>query len=289
MNDAVDDAAHARPPRSDDIIALAEGKRKCALASGALQPIRTTTEWLAQDGLEFPVRWVDSLARKARTGNSPSIDPFAEPETDLLVAEAGDHHRILLNKFPVIDDHLLIVSRAFVEQSAPLEAADFNAILPLLRDVGGLAFYNGDRIAGASQRHRHLQWIPRGEDVALPLLRALESAAGAGHRRCAAWPYRHWIAALPRAIWASADGAHALHDCYQAGCRALALAGTNASAYNLLLTRSALLMVPRSRESVEDVSINALGFAGSFFVGARARIETIRRVTPLGVLAAVGR
>ena len=289
MNDVVDDAAPARPPRSDDIIALAEGKRKSALASGALQPIRTTTEWLAQDGLEFPVRWVDSLARKARTASSPAVDPFADPEPDLLVADAGDDHRILLNKYPVIDRHLLIVSRAFVDQSAPLEAADFNAILPLLRDVGGLVFYNGDRIAGASQRHRHLQWIPRGKDVALPLLRALESAAGAGHDRCNDWPYRHWIAALPASTWASADGPYALDTCYRAGCRALALAGANASAYNLLLTRSALLLVPRSRESVEDVSINALGFAGSFFVGARARIEAIRRATPFGVLAAVGR
>ncbi|MCB1917863.1 MAG: phosphorylase [Rhodocyclaceae bacterium] len=287
MNDVVDDATSARNPGSVDIIALAARRRKQALASGALQPIRTTRTWIEQDGLRFPVKWIDSLVRKHHAGQTPT-DPFAAPEPDLLVCSAGARHWILLNKFPVLDHHLLVVSRGFVEQSQPLEPHDFAAILPLVRDHGGLAFYNGDRIAGASQRHRHLQWIPRDDEAALPLLAGLEASADAGHGRCTQWPYHHWIAPLPPSTWTAADASSALHDRYAEGCRALYLSGADAGAYNLLITRTAMLLVRRARESAEGISINALGFAGSFFVGRAERLDTVQRLTPFGILRAVG-
>ncbi|MCB1910123.1 MAG: phosphorylase [Rhodocyclaceae bacterium] len=290
MNDSVDGETSARNPGSGDIIALAARSRKGALSSGALQPIRTSIEWVVQDGLRFPVKWVDSLGRKAGAAPPAGGDPFSAPEPDLMVAEAGRDHLILLNKFPVLDGHLLVVSRDFVDQSLPLWEADFAAIVPLLRDFGGLAFYNGDRVAGASQRHRHLQWIPRHDEAALPLLAGLESAAGAGSDHCRQWPYRHWIVGIRSILTpGAAQAARRLHDCYVAGRQALGLAGHDASAYNLLLTRTALLLVPRTQESVDGISINALGFAGSLFVSRRERIATVHRLTPFGILESVGR
>jgi ATP adenylyltransferase len=58
--------------------------------------------------------------------------------------------------------------------------------------------------------------------------------------------------------------------------------------YNLLLTRRWMLLVPRSRERVASISVNALGFAGSLFVGERAQLNTVRRLGPMSVLRAVG-
>lgn len=59
--------------------------------------------------------------------------------------------------------------------------------------------------------------------------------------------------------------------------------------YNLLVTREALLLVPRMHEKWQDVSVNSLGYAGSLFVRDREQIERLRACGPLAVLAAVGR
>jgi len=49
-----------------------------------------------------------------------------------------------------------------------------------------------------------------------------------------------------------------------------------------------MLLVRRSRESWEGVSVNALGFAGSLFIKDRTQIDMIRAQGPLAVLSEVG-
>ena len=57
--------------------------------------------------------------------------------------------------------------------------------------------------------------------------------------------------------------------------------------YNLLVTRRWMLLVPRSEERVEGVSINALGFAGSLFVRDAAQMKVIERLGPMAALQRV--
>ena len=78
----------------------------------------------------------------------------------MFVADISPTHVCLLNKFNVIDHHLLVVTRAFEEQDAAINAADFAALWVCMAEVDGLAFYNGGKLAGASQRHKHLQIAP---------------------------------------------------------------------------------------------------------------------------------
>ena len=138
--------------RADEVI-------RRALHSGALQPIRTEQCWLDDGALRFSVRWVSSLALKDRARvdtvirRKPDFNPFLPPEADLTVAELGDAHLVVLNKFPVIDRHLLIVTRQFEDQHTPLSRADFDALAAVIAEHGGLGFYNGGRTAGASQAH----------------------------------------------------------------------------------------------------------------------------------------
>jgi ATP adenylyltransferase len=65
-----------------------------------------------------------------------------------------------LNKFNIIDHHLLIVTRTFKEQETWLTLQDFEAMWACLNEIDGLVFYNGGKTAGASQRHKHLQLVP---------------------------------------------------------------------------------------------------------------------------------
>ncbi|QBQ97990.1 ATP adenylyltransferase family protein [Paraburkholderia pallida] len=147
-----------------------------ALQCGALQPIETALTHIDDGGVRFAVREVSSLARKeaarrkdepARDGpQTPRRNPFLPYDDDLCVGELSSTHVALLNKYNVLDEHLLIVTRRFVPQEALLDHADFAALLVVLHGFDSLGFYNGGPEAGASQAHKHLQAVPLPLDAA---------------------------------------------------------------------------------------------------------------------------
>lgn len=57
---------------------------------------------------------------------------------------------------------------------------------------------------------------------------------------------------------------------------------------NLLVARTWMLLVPRSRERVEGISVNALGYAGSLFVRDERRLALVETTGPMRMLHAVG-
>ena len=112
---------------------------------------------------------------------SPFLPPY---DPALLVGAITPTHVCLLNKYNVVDRHLLIVTREYEEQESALTAEDLAAARICLGAIDGLAFYNSAAAAGASQSHKHLQLVPfplgpSGERF--PLDRALASALAAGH------------------------------------------------------------------------------------------------------------
>ncbi len=69
------------------------------------------------------------------------------------------HHRLLYNKFPARIGHLLITTKEFREQKAPVTQQDFEAMLKVLSLYKGFVFFNSGPVAGASQKHKHYQYI----------------------------------------------------------------------------------------------------------------------------------
>jgi ATP adenylyltransferase len=57
--------------------------------------------------------------------------------------------------------------------------------------------------------------------------------------------------------------------------------------YCFLVTREWMLLVPRSREFFEDISLNALAFAGSFFVRNQEQYARLLAAGPMTALRAV--
>ncbi len=92
----------------------------------------------------------------------------------------------ILNKFNVVDNHLLIVTREFEQQRSLLTLRDFEALWRCLNEYDSLGFYNGGPEAGASQPHKHLQLVPlplapQGPPVPIaPLLAGARGAVGSG-------------------------------------------------------------------------------------------------------------
>src|ERR1700741_289757 len=132
--------------------AAIERQTEHALRCGALQPIDTVQAVIESGAVRFVVRQVSSLtrkeqqrrqARKLQTEKGPVANPFLPYEPDLFVAELSDTHLALLNKFNVIDHHLLIVTRDFQRQEALLDLADFEALMACMAEFDGIGFYNG--------------------------------------------------------------------------------------------------------------------------------------------------
>jgi sulfate adenylyltransferase (ADP) / ATP adenylyltransferase len=259
--------------------ALVRAATERALASGALEPIGTESEVIDDAGAPFVVRIASSLAAKANATKAPaSADPLGDYEPALFVGDVGAAHYALLNKFPVMSPHLLVVTRTFEPQERLLGAADFAALDALLAELDWLAFYNGGRDAGASQARKHLQLVP------LPLApeaRApvpLEPLITTGRL-----PFRHAYAPLPQPADMQTRYRELLARC---GISALA-DGRQSMPYNLLATRRWMLVVPRAQERYEGVSLNALAFAGSLFARDRDQLERIKAAGPMNVLRAV--
>ncbi|MCY7322197.1 MAG: phosphorylase [Phormidesmis sp. CAN_BIN36] len=265
-----------------------------ALNCGALRSIPTDYEIVEQDGVNFLVRILANLTRKetatqqqAQTVTSgEAFNPFLPYEEDLFVANLSETHVCLLNKFNVVDYHLLIVTRAFEEQESLLTLQDFLALWTCLAEYDGLAFYNAGKNAGASQRHKHLQLIP------LPLLSGVAIAI---ETWLASAEFKGTIATIPQlpfahglmwlSSWAQPDKAEETIACYHTLLRCLNLRA--GSAYSLLATREWLLMVPRSQESFESISVNSLGFAGSLVVRDPAQMQRLKDQQPMTILTQV--
>lgn len=285
------------------LAAAVDEKTRCALETGALQPIETEQTLVEDGGVPFLVRAVSSLARKDEersrlaadsAGRGRPENPFLPPDPDLTVAEVSPTHLAVLNKFNVIERHLLVVTRGFEHQETLLTEGDFRALFTCMAELGGLGFYNGGAVAGASQEHKHLQLVPL-----FPLAGGrgipMERLFGGSGPRCPGLPFAHAFgrlgASIPAAPGEAAAEAHRLYR------ELLALLGIGESRregerrqsapYNLLIAGDWMLAVPRRSERFGSVSVNALGFAGSLFVRDQAELAMIRSAGPMRVLAAV--
>ncbi|MCY1033006.1 ATP adenylyltransferase [Corallococcus sp. BB11-1] len=261
-----------------------------ALETGALQPITTEARTVVDGGATFQVRVLGRVALKERPRPAPSraapFNPFAPPEPALVLGDVAPAHVCLLNKFNVVEHHLLLVTRDFESQDALLTAGDFDALATCLEGLDGLAFYNAGEIAGASQRHKHLQLVPPlGPQVLRAPVEALLPALPGPGRVVAAGtlPFLHLLVGL--GPWeAPAPGARMLA-AYRLLREALGLGAT--SPYNLLVTRDWMLLVPRSRAEHLGVNVNALGFAGSLLVRTPEQFSAVAALGPLELLRQV--
>jgi len=133
-------------------------RTETALVAGALQHIDTREKIVCDNGVPFVVRIARNLQRKIEDKRlndvrRPDFNPFLPPEDALTVGAIGDKHLAVLNKYNVVEHHLLIVTRHFESQEAILTLSDFEALCWSLQEIDGFGFYNGGTIAGASQRH----------------------------------------------------------------------------------------------------------------------------------------
>jgi ATP adenylyltransferase len=255
-----------------------------ALRQGALVPLATRVE--TPPGCEpFVVRRLLSRPPRHLREAGPKPNPFLPWDRPLQVTLLGADHVLLLNKYPVEECHLLVITSRWRPQSGWLSCEDWQAVARVAADTGGLWFFNSGATAGASQPHRHLQLLPRRDgEASCPLAsRFTAQLAGAAEP----WPWAYRLDARTDPL-----GGADLPQLYAAHCRALGLGDPQSEAiprhpYNLLFDDRWFLTVRRVREHCAGFSINGLGFAGYLLSTEASDDPWLARHGPLTLLGAV--
>lgn len=300
---------------------------EAALESGSLKPLDTEQTLLPGNGRSPP--FLLRLLRKHEKPHLPldknnntndnekkNKNPFLPYDPTLYVADIPPAHVLLLNKFPVLSDHTLIVTAAYEPQSSLLTEGDHEAMWRGLAELPALAFYNAGPIAGASQRHKHLQLVPTplvGSWTAdTPFDEILRPSCPTGIPYAApGLPFLHAAVAMNDVAESAARGdinsaatismqrytnlISILEPRVLAAASATTMQEQDPSlgdivrpfSYNLLVTARWMLLVPRREEYFQDISINSLGFAGCLLVKDEKSMKSVQEAGGLAVLSAV--
>ncbi len=255
-----------------------------ARLEGALVPLETRL--LAIPGVEpFVVRQLlSSTPRHLRQGG-PRPNPFLPWDSPLEVDLLEPAHVLLLNKYPVQEAHLLVITRDWRPQGGWIASSDWQAVRQVSQDTGGLWFFNSGARSGASQPHRHLQLLPRRQGEPSCPLAPLFLAQLAGTEASWSWDYR-----LSRRT--DPHGGSDLAALYHAHAGALGLGDPRRDSeplhpYNLLFDDQWFLSVRRVREHGAGFSVNALGFAGFLLSTEDSDREWLASHGPWSLLAHV--
>ncbi len=260
-----------------------------------------------EPGIRFLVRVATNLREGRRASRNRLVssrameaDQTFQPDEDLFVADVSATHFCLLNKYNVIDHHLLIITREYADQEELIGLEDFSALWTCLTEIDGLGLYNAGGTAGASQPHKHLQIVPvplAADGPPIPIESAFDHLPRGGEiTQSGRLPFRHAFAWLdPLRASSPSAAAEETFRLYGRMLAALGIEGVaddsgvrQSAAYNLLITRRWLLLVPRSTECFEGISISALNFAGSLFVRDENQLRIVEERRPLTVLTEVG-
>ena len=281
---AAKDASRNAAPAQPD--AAGDGTGKVEAGQGGALKVEAAGDKAAKD---------DKTVAIPGGPRDPNFNPFLNPDPALTVGPVGDAHVAILNKFPLCERHLVLARREFEEQLLPLARSDFSALAELMGTAGGIGLYNGGTAAGASQRHKHVQWMPDDAGNAslqlfAPGLPAVLAEQGVAMHP--ALPMKHCFVRVRcgrgEAVEASADS---LHAGFGRACAVLGLQageGGLLPPFNLLAGEGWLLAIPRSREHFEGISMSAVCFGGTLYTRHREQIDAIGAVGPLRALAAVG-
>lgn len=145
-----------------------------AVKSGDLIYTPSTTEMDTIDDIQYAYSLVPGLNDKPTGESEPEpenketkpFDPFDPPSAPLIVLPTyAEDYAVVLNKFSVVPQHFLLITKKPYPQAAPLTPPDLAACYHLLRAANKQAgarhvgFFNCGPASGASVDHRHVQFF----------------------------------------------------------------------------------------------------------------------------------
>ncbi|CAN8106024.1 unnamed protein product [Discula destructiva] len=329
------------PPNLPDLVRTTFSKAK---VNGDVNfyPTQVTVLWPALT--PFQLRFSPTLANKPKStafsssssSSSPSspgdsqkkpFNPFENPPPALTVAPIEPNHLLVLNKFAIVPEHSILITRAFKPQTHLLDAEDLAATYACIRAYHDcptpepqerreelLAFFNCGEHSGASQPHRHLQLLPvaRMRDGLPPPQEGVPGWVVLADQ-IVGEPIEH--TGRPFFTWGErlspdmdAERLHAVYlRLYRIACAAAGVGKVSTTdgveaqiSYNLAMTKESMVIMPRTAEGaavhdkqgakVGQLALNGTVLAGTALVKNGAEWEALKEDPEqlLGILRQIG-
>lgn len=154
---------------ANDIAEQVHNKYESAIQNGSLKLTESSSKKLKDSvsGMPYLVNFAPILAEKPTSNSNDDIDPFENPIDDLIISndinEDGSY-KLLLNKYPIVPEHTLLVTKEFATQDSALTPQDLMIAYKYItkmdnedENIRNLVFYNSGPESGSSQPHKHLQ------------------------------------------------------------------------------------------------------------------------------------
>ncbi|RCK67855.1 Protein APA1 [Candida viswanathii] len=246
-----------------------------------------------------------SLMHRPESGNKDE-NPFAKPEPELTVVDsygADEEFKIVFNKFPVVPKHFMLLTKEFKSQDTPLSPnelfATYNILAALDKQKSEsneewFAFYNCGPESGASQPHKHIQFMtlpPRSEfkPYAETLDKILDPRGVQVPAQNKDLPFAHFAVQIPDTVEDESVLAELYVNILQRTLTELRENDQTHISYNFIMTRKYMLMVPRSKGKYDEkMGINSCGFQGLLLCKNDELFEMVKSVGPLQILGEVG-
>ncbi|KAG5518787.1 hypothetical protein PMAC_002758 [Pneumocystis sp. 'macacae'] len=267
---------------------------KFAAYHGALVFIDSTYEEIQDDDINFQLRCAPLLEKKKRARVSDQdavINPFDPPETSLYVQDIGTDYSIILNKYFIVPKHFLLITKEFKQQKDGLVPNDITLTWECLDSMKDrhMAFYNCGFQSGASQPHKHIQFISL-KNCGISMLYPDEVPANSTSVNTP-WfhpkiPFIHYIFRITSCLPV---------DLINMFSRLLSLIIEAAQAlemteisYSFVMTKQWMFMAPRTMESWNYISVNSTGMVGMFLVKSEEELNLVKDTGILKILKQLG-
>lgn len=261
-------------------------------------------ETINDNSYTYELTELRSLEKRPETGNV-NDNPFAKPEPELtIVPSFNNDYRVVFNKFPVVPAHFMVVTKEFKSQNTPLSPSELTAIFALLNTLklndegkNWFAFYNCGPHSGASQPHKHIQFmtLPKGHTpFAERLARNSPYFIPNEHEEPIQdpnLPFAHFVAKLPEKAEDFTEDTLAMTfvSLLQRACTVLRDHECDHISFNFCATTEYMMIVPRASGKFKDVyGVNSCGTMGLFLCKNSELVKLVKETGPSNILKELG-
>jgi len=273
-----------------------------ATLSGDLKTLYSDRYTISDGSLEYSVNVKRATVTSERpmnlTPGLPPKDPFMPPHEQDWNSRYSNDYTLLLNKFNVMNNHVLIITKHFESQFAPLSGSCLQVMHEVVVDADGFGFYNAGKEAGPSQSHRHMQVVTRA-DNALPFYDLITESSKKSEIgvpfSSEQFKFRHSICQIAQETADPASFLSWYNACLKhSSLLPVPMIGDRVdlngpiNPHNVLMGINWLMVVPRTLADLHEIPGNGLNFIGSFYIRNQSQFETLKTISPMNVLIQLG-
>lgn len=253
----------------------------------------------------YQITLLSSLMHRPEKG-SKETNPFEKPEKELTILDSfgpDDEFKVVFNKFPVVPRHFMMITREFKSQDTPLSPSELIGTYTLLNRVKNdskenwFAFYNSGPQSGASQPHKHVQFMTLpdgfkayGEQLAQTSAPFIPNQKNEPLQN-KDLPFAHFAAPLPPN---ELDLQHEDLTMYfvsllQRCLTVLKQNGAKDISYSFIMTTDYMMLVPRSNGVYKNtIGVNSCGYVGLFLCKNEETQSLVNSDGPFKILESCG-